>query len=76
FELFKENGYLVFSSSGRWTRNRSKLPRLNETVILKGNGRGGIKKNLMGKSEFVLRIPMHGNLSSFNFTFAPWDGFN
>ncbi|EMN32042.1 RNA methyltransferase, TrmH domain protein [Leptospira interrogans serovar Pyrogenes str. L0374] len=35
-----------------------------------GNEGEGIKRILMEKSDFVLRIPMYGNLSSLNVTVA------
>ncbi len=35
-----------------------------------GNEGEGIKRILMVKSDFVLRIPMYGNLSSLNVTVA------
>ncbi|EMG11041.1 RNA methyltransferase, TrmH family [Leptospira interrogans serovar Grippotyphosa str. LT2186] len=69
-ELLKENGYWIVSTSDRGTEDWSKLPDLNELVILMGNEGEGIKRILMEKSDFVLRIPMHGNLSSLNVTVA------
>ncbi|WP_082270408.1 23S rRNA (guanosine(2251)-2'-O)-methyltransferase RlmB [Leptospira interrogans] len=69
-ELLKENGYWIISTSDRGTEDWSKLPDLNELVILMGNEGEGIKRILMEKSDFVLRIPMHGNLSSLNVTVA------
>lgn len=69
-ELLKENGYWIVSTSDRGTEDWSKLPDLNELVILMGNEGEGIKRILMEKSDFVLRIPMYGNLSSLNVTVA------
>lgn len=70
-ELLKENGYWIVSTSDRGTEeNWSKLPELEELVILMGNEGEGVKRILLEKSDFVLRIPMHGNLSSLNVTVA------
>ncbi|WP_039942420.1 23S rRNA (guanosine(2251)-2'-O)-methyltransferase RlmB [Leptospira alexanderi] len=69
-ELLKENGYWIVSTSDRGTENWSKLPELKELVILMGNEGEGVKRILLEKSDFVLRIPMHGNLSSLNVTVA------
>ncbi|WP_016756789.1 23S rRNA (guanosine(2251)-2'-O)-methyltransferase RlmB [Leptospira santarosai] len=69
-ELFKENGYWIVSTSDRGTEDWSKLPELKELAILMGNEGEGVKRILLEKSDFVLRIPMHGNLSSLNVTVA------
>ncbi|RHX93963.1 23S rRNA (guanosine(2251)-2'-O)-methyltransferase RlmB [Leptospira yasudae] len=69
-ELLKENGYWIVSTSDRGTEDWSKLPDLQELAILMGNEGEGVKRILMEKSDFVLRIPIHGNLSSLNVTVA------
>ncbi|PJZ56594.1 23S rRNA (guanosine(2251)-2'-O)-methyltransferase RlmB [Leptospira barantonii] len=69
-ELLKENGYWIVSTSDRGEEDWSKLPDLHELAILMGNEGEGVKRILMEKSDFVLRIPMRGNLSSLNVTVA------
>ncbi|XDD52001.1 23S rRNA (guanosine(2251)-2'-O)-methyltransferase RlmB [Leptospira sp. WS92.C1] len=69
-ELFKDNGYWIVSTSDRGIEDWSKLPETKELAILMGNEGEGVKRILMEKSDFVLRIPMHGNLSSLNVTVA------
>ncbi|WP_061249073.1 23S rRNA (guanosine(2251)-2'-O)-methyltransferase RlmB [Leptospira alstonii] len=69
-ELLKENGYWIVSTSDRGNEDWSKLPEPKELAILMGNEGEGVKRILLEKSDFVLRIPMHGNLSSLNVTVA------
>ncbi|TGK37486.1 23S rRNA (guanosine(2251)-2'-O)-methyltransferase RlmB [Leptospira gomenensis] len=69
-ELLKENGYWIVSTSDRGTEDWSKLPSPNELAVLMGNEGEGVKRILLEKSDFILRIPMHGNLSSLNVTVA------
>ncbi|PJZ54874.1 23S rRNA (guanosine(2251)-2'-O)-methyltransferase RlmB [Leptospira adleri] len=69
-ELLKENGYWIVSTSDRGNEDWSKLPDLEELAVLMGNEGEGVKRILMEKSDFVLRVPMHGNLSSLNVTVA------
>ncbi|MCE9501127.1 MAG: 23S rRNA (guanosine(2251)-2'-O)-methyltransferase RlmB [Leptospira sp.] len=65
-EALKASGYWIVSASDRGTEDWKKLPDATETVLILGNESEGVKKILLDNSDFILRIPLHGSVSSLN----------
>ena len=55
---------MITSDSG--SEDWSGLPNANELAIVLGNEEKGVKRLLNENSDFKLRIPMHGEISSLN----------
>ncbi|TGJ98540.1 23S rRNA (guanosine(2251)-2'-O)-methyltransferase RlmB [Leptospira langatensis] len=69
-EKLQKRNFWVVSTSDRGEEDWSKVPAWEELVILMGNEGEGLKRILMEKSDFTLRIPLHGHISSLNVTVA------
>ncbi|EPG66851.1 23S rRNA (guanosine(2251)-2'-O)-methyltransferase RlmB [Leptospira wolffii] len=69
-EKLQKRNFWVVSTSDRGEEDWSKVPAWEELVILMGNEGEGLKRILMEKSDFNLRIPLHGHISSLNVTVA------
>jgi 23S rRNA (guanosine2251-2'-O)-methyltransferase len=67
-EKLKDIGYWVVTTSDSGSEDWSGLPSSNELAIVLGNEEKGVKKLLGDNSDFKLRIPMHGQISSLNVT--------
>jgi 23S rRNA (guanosine2251-2'-O)-methyltransferase len=65
-ELLKEKGYWIVITSDSGSEDWSGLPNANELAIVLGNEEKGVKRLLNENSDFKLRIPMHGEISSLN----------
>lgn len=65
-ELLKEKGYWVVTTSDTGSEDWSGLPASNELALVLGNEEKGVKRVLNDNSDFKLRIPMHGEISSLN----------
>jgi 23S rRNA (guanosine2251-2'-O)-methyltransferase len=65
-ELLKEKGYWIVITSDSGSEDWSGLPEANELAIVLGNEEKGVKRLLNENSDFKLRIPMHGEISSLN----------
>ncbi len=62
----KEIGYWIVSLSDRGEENWDSLPNIEELVLIFGNEGEGVKRILMDKSDYLIRIPMEGSISSLN----------
>lgn len=69
-EKLQKRNFWVVSTSDRGEEDWSKIPPWEELVILMGNEGEGLKRILMDKSDFTVRIPLHGKISSLNVTVA------
>ncbi|MGJ4788408.1 23S rRNA (guanosine(2251)-2'-O)-methyltransferase RlmB [Leptospira koniambonensis] len=69
-EKLQKRNFWVVSTSDKGTEDWSKIPAWEELVILMGNEGEGLKRILMEKSDFTVRIPLHGHISSLNVTVA------
>lgn len=67
-EKLKEIGYWIITTSDTGSEDWSGLPSSNELAIVLGNEEKGVKRLLNDNSDFKLRIPMHGQISSLNVT--------
>jgi 23S rRNA (guanosine2251-2'-O)-methyltransferase len=62
----KEIGYWIVSLSDRGEENWESLPNMEELVLIFGNEGEGVKRILIEKSDYLIRIPMDGSISSLN----------
>ncbi|PJZ70568.1 23S rRNA (guanosine(2251)-2'-O)-methyltransferase RlmB [Leptospira perolatii] len=69
-EKLQKKGFWIASTSDKGEEDWSKLPPWEELAIIVGNEGEGAKRILLEKSDFVLRIPLHGHISSLNVTVA------
>jgi 23S rRNA (guanosine2251-2'-O)-methyltransferase len=69
-EKLKEIGYWTVATDETGTENWEKLPPKEEIVLVMGNEGKGVKRLLQENSDFMVRIPMHGSISSLNVTVA------
>lgn len=68
-DRLKENGFWIASASDRGSENWEKISGDHLALILGSEGEG-VKRILMEKSDYSLRIPMHGKISSMNVSVA------
>ncbi|EQA43630.1 RNA methyltransferase, TrmH family, group 3 [Leptospira broomii serovar Hurstbridge str. 5399] len=69
-DKLKKRNFWVVATADQGVEDWSKVPAWEELVILMGNEGDGVKRILLDKSDFVLRIPLHGHISSLNVTVA------
>ncbi|WP_210415315.1 23S rRNA (guanosine(2251)-2'-O)-methyltransferase RlmB [Leptospira fluminis] len=69
-DKLKKRNFWVVSTADQGSEDWSKVPAWEDLVILMGNEGDGVKRILLDKSDFVLRIPLHGHISSLNVTVA------
>lgn len=65
-EFLKENGYWIVATSDRGSEDWTKIPNADQVALIIGNEGEGVKKLLIDNSDFTLRIPLKGNISSLN----------
>ena len=66
----KENGYWIVATTDQGNEDWSDIPDLEVTALIVGNEGEGIKKLLLENSDYKLRIPLHGQVSSLNVVVA------
>lgn len=66
----KKKEYWVVSTSDQGEENWEDLPDAEDLVIIMGNEGEGVKNILMEESDYLVRIPLHGNISSLNVSIA------
>ena len=69
-DYLKENGYWIVASTDRGEESMDKLPPAEELALIIGNEKEGVKRLLLENSDFRLRIPLHGKISSLNASVA------
>ncbi|MCB1178376.1 MAG: 23S rRNA (guanosine(2251)-2'-O)-methyltransferase RlmB [Leptospiraceae bacterium] len=69
-EKLKEVGYWIVTTSDKGSEDWSILPELEEIVLVMGNEGAGVKRLVIDNSDFQVRIPMAGNVSSLNVSVA------
>ncbi|MDX1959987.1 MAG: 23S rRNA (guanosine(2251)-2'-O)-methyltransferase RlmB [Leptospiraceae bacterium] len=69
-EILKEKGYWIVSTSDKGTEDWDNLPEKEEIVLVMGSEGEGVKKLVLERSDFLVRIPLHGKISSLNVTIA------
>ena len=70
-ELLKENHIWIIASSDKGNQFlTSNLPPKEEIALIVGNEEKGVKHLLMKKADFILQIPMLGQINSLNVTVA------
>ncbi|MCB1140659.1 MAG: 23S rRNA (guanosine(2251)-2'-O)-methyltransferase RlmB [Leptospiraceae bacterium] len=65
-EKLKSLGYWVVTTGETGSEDWSKLPEPNEIVVIIGNEENGVKKILIEKGDFHVRIPLGGKVASLN----------
>lgn len=65
-ELLKKKDYWILALTEKGNENWKSLPSAKDLVIILGNEGEGIKDILIKNSDFQLRIPIHGKISSLN----------
>ncbi|HNO24749.1 MAG TPA: TrmH family RNA methyltransferase, partial [Leptospiraceae bacterium] len=68
-DRLKENGFWIASASDRGSESWQKISGDHLVLILGSEGEG-VKRILMEKSDYNIRIPMHGKISSMNVSVA------
>lgn len=69
-DKLKDIGYWIISSSDSGDEDWSGLPTPMECAIILGNEEKGVRKLIYENSDFKLRIPLRGEISSLNVTVA------
>jgi len=69
-EKFKEKGYWIVATDENGEENWDNLPEPNKIVLVMGNEAKGVKRLVQDKSDFLVRIPLHGTISSLNVSVA------
>jgi 23S rRNA (guanosine2251-2'-O)-methyltransferase len=69
-EKLKEHGYWTVSTDENGIEDWSKLPDSSEIVLVMGNEGKGVKRLVQENSDFLVRIPLHGSISSLNVSVA------
>jgi len=69
-EKLKEKGYWIVATDENGQENWDNLPEPNKIVLVMGNEAKGVKRLVQDKSDFLVRIPLHGTISSLNVSVA------
>lgn len=69
-ELKKKEYWVVATSDQGDEETWEELPSPEDLVIILGNEGEGVKNILMEESDYLVRIPLHGQLSSLNVSVA------
>lgn len=65
-EELKKKDYWIVSTSDMGDENWEDLPPAEDIAIIMGNEGEGVKSLLMEESDYLKRIPLHGEVSSLN----------
>jgi 23S rRNA (guanosine2251-2'-O)-methyltransferase len=67
----KDKGYWVYSSAlSDVSQNYDEIKYDEKTVLVIGNESDGISKRILEQSDFIVKIPMFGNVQSLNVSVA------
>jgi len=69
-EELKKKEYWIVATSEAGSEDWEILPPSQDLAVLMGNEGEGIKPILLQESDFKVRIPLHGNISSLNVSVA------
>lgn len=69
-EFLKENEYWIVSTDETGEEDWSKLPDGSQVALIMGNEGEGIKRILLESSDFQVRIPLKGVVTSLNVSVA------
>jgi len=69
-KTLKDNGYWVVSTAGSATMNYHELKYDFPTVLVIGNEGSGVSSLVLKNSDFIVKIPMHGQVNSLNASVA------
>ncbi|MCG9874158.1 MAG: 23S rRNA (guanosine(2251)-2'-O)-methyltransferase RlmB [Leptospiraceae bacterium] len=69
-EELKKKNYWIVATSDRGEDEWEDLPEPERIAIIMGNEGEGAKRLLLEESDFVVQIPMHGEISSLNVAVA------
>lgn len=69
-EELKKKNYWIVATSDRGEDSWEDLPEPERIAIIMGNEGEGAKRILLEESDFVVQIPMHGEISSINVAVA------
>ncbi|MCC5813695.1 MAG: 23S rRNA (guanosine(2251)-2'-O)-methyltransferase RlmB [Leptospira sp.] len=65
-EELKKKNYWVVSTTDQGDENWEDLPDAEDLAIILGNEGEGVKPILLEESDYAMRIPLHGEVSSLN----------
>lgn len=68
--MLKEAGYWIVSSSGNATTNYQDLKYDFPTVLVVGNEGDGVSQLVIKNSDYLVKIPMYGQVNSLNASVA------
>ncbi|WCL48013.1 23S rRNA (guanosine(2251)-2'-O)-methyltransferase RlmB [Leptospira sp. GIMC2001] len=69
-DVLKENEYWIVATTDQGDEDWSALPTGDDIAIIMGNEGEGVKRLLLDESDYQMRIPLHGNISSMNVSVA------
>jgi tRNA G18 (ribose-2'-O)-methylase SpoU len=62
----KENFFTIISTSPSGTDEAVNLGHVDNVALIIGNEEKGVRKNILNKSDIVLKLPKYGKTSSLN----------
>ncbi len=69
-KLLKKNGYWIYSAAGEGTQKYNEQDYSIPVALIVGNEGNGISKLVRENSDFIIQIPMTGNINSLNVSVA------
>jgi 23S rRNA (guanosine2251-2'-O)-methyltransferase len=69
-EKLKKFGYWIVATGDSGKEDWDKLPDTKELAIIIGNEENGVKRLLIEESDFFVKIPLYGKVSSLNASIA------
>jgi 23S rRNA (guanosine2251-2'-O)-methyltransferase len=70
-DKLKESGFWIYSSVlNEKSKNYQKIDYDSKSVLVIGSEENGVSKNLIDKSDFLIKIPMCGKTQSLNVSVA------
>lgn len=66
----KENGFWIYAADGSGTSDYQKIDHEGPVALVMGSEGRGISRLVLENSDFVIKIPMYGNVNSLNVSVA------